>query len=570
MINHIKRIINTAQTNKAFIQLIFYYALLGTLSLSTSLISGQVIEALTHQNSSIAISWLYIFILSASLFVISNLFINRYITRVNQKMHRDLKRITLDYVLNADFAERNEYDQGDLIGRFNVDVRSLVSATTLTSSLLKSIITLGVFSIGLAIIDLRIVAIFLAPLPLIAFIQYFASKASETLILPWKNAKGNTYSLFQDLLNNRLTIKAFQLFKLANDWIDTALNTSRKAAIKGIVSLYFIQIPTTFLSILPLVFIGGFGTYWVYLGDLQFGSLFAAISIAVLANEDFNNILNTLNNIPHMLASAKRVFPLWDLKAEQFKHETEGEDTKALFEFKDVSFTYPGSIEPTLSHLSFKILPHEKLGIMGESGSGKSSLLKLILGHYHVDSGVILFKGIPLQNWDKDVLRTHLASVTQNAYIFNDTIRENLKIIAPSAPDQKLLQLLHSLKLDDLSNQTPLLDIECGEHGNNLSGGQRQRLSVACAFLKSSKILLFDEATSALDAHSEAAIQSLLSTTDNQHTQILVTHRVHTLNHCDTILILDQGKIIEYGKRSDLLKSGTHYQHYLEGEHTHE
>ena len=112
-----------------------------------------------------------------------------------------------------------------------------------------------------------------------------------------------------------------------------------------------------------------------------------------------------------------------------------------------MSFTYPGSIEPTLSHLSFKILPHEKLGIMGESGSGKSSLLKLILGHYHVDSGVILFKGIPLQNWDKDVLRTHLASVTQNAYIFNDTIRENLKIIAPSAPDQKTTSTFTQLKV---------------------------------------------------------------------------------------------------------------------------
>ena len=259
--------------------------------------------------------------------------------------------------------------------------------------------------------------------------------------------------------------------------------------------------------------------------------------------------------------SANRIFGV--LEEKEFNKEIFGNKKLKNFngniEFKNVSFSYEDNI-PVLKNLSFKIDANQTVGFVGPSGAGKSTIFNLISAINKVDSGEILFDGINISELDKESIRGNLSVISQNAYIFNMSIMENLKIVKSNATNKEVKEACRLACLDDFIESLPnKYNTIVGEGGVTLSGGQRQRLAIARALLLKTEILLFDEATSALDNKTQSKIQEAISNLKGEYTILIIAHRLSTVINADKIFVIENGMVEEEGTHSYLIKNSKTY-----------
>ena len=259
--------------------------------------------------------------------------------------------------------------------------------------------------------------------------------------------------------------------------------------------------------------------------------------------------------------SANRIFGV--LEEKEFNKEVFGNKKLKNFngniEFKNVSFSYEDNI-PVLKNLSFKIEANQTVGFVGPSGAGKSTIFNLISAINKVDSGEILFDGINISELDKESIRGNLSVISQNAYIFNMSIMENLKIVKSNATNKEVKEACRLACLDDFIESLPnKYNTIVGEGGVTLSGGQRQRLAIARALLLKTEILLFDEATSALDNKTQSKIQEAISNLKGEYTILIIAHRLSTVINADKIFVIVDGMVEEEGTHSYLIKNSKTY-----------
>jgi ATP-binding cassette subfamily B protein len=221
--------------------------------------------------------------------------------------------------------------------------------------------------------------------------------------------------------------------------------------------------------------------------------------------------------------------------------------------FENVSFGYTPSAK-LLENVSFHLLPGEMLGIVGPTGSGKSTLLRLLLRFYDVDSGRILLDGKDIRDLNLQDLRAALSLVSQDVYLFQESVRENVRFGHPRATERQVVKALRdAASLDVLKSLPQGLDTEVGERGSRLSGGERQRVAIARALLKGAPILALDEATSHLDNETESAVRNSLRKAAAKKSVIMIAHRLATIRRADKIIVLERGKIREQGNHEDLV-----------------
>ena len=225
----------------------------------------------------------------------------------------------------------------------------------------------------------------------------------------------------------------------------------------------------------------------------------------------------------------------------------------------NISFKYDQ--ENVLQNFSLEIPKGHTVALVGQSGSGKSTIANLVTRFYDVNTGSIAIDGIDIKDMTQNSLRGLLGLVTQDSILFNDTIRENLRIGKENATDQEIIAALKIANAWEFVKELPkTIDTNIGDSGNKLSGGQKQRLSIARAVLKNPPIMILDEATSALDTESERLVQNALENMMKNRTSIVIAHRLSTIQNADTIVVLNKGRIVEQGKHADLLaKKGMYY-----------
>ena len=217
--------------------------------------------------------------------------------------------------------------------------------------------------------------------------------------------------------------------------------------------------------------------------------------------------------------------------------------------------------------MSFKINANETVAFVGKSGAGKTTIFNLLCKMYDVDSGSITIDGVDIKKLDKDSIRGNITIISQNPYIFNMSIRDNLKLVKSDLTNKEMKEACKLACLDEFINSLPdKYDTVIGEGGVNLSGGQKQRLAIARALVQKTEIILFDEATSALDNETQEKIQTAINNMKNEYTILIIAHRLSTIINADRILFLDNGKIINEGSHSYLLKNCDEYRKLYEAE----
>lgn len=292
-----------------------------------------------------------------------------------------------------------------------------------------------------------------------------------------------------------------------------------------------------------------------------------------------NNYLGRLTSIIYFVSqflekvkdfnlSSERVFAIMDSK--EFGKEKFGkkhiDKVNGDFEFKNVTFTYANG-HKVIDNMNFKIKANSTVAFVGKSGSGKTTVFNLLCKMYNIDSGKITIDGIDIRELDKDSIRGNITIISQNPYIFNLSIRDNLRLVKENITDEEMIEACKTACLEDFIKLLPDgYDTIIGEGGINLSGGERQRLAIARALVQKTEIILFDEATSALDNETQANIKKAIDNMKNEYTILIIAHRLSTVIDCDRILFLDEGKIKAEGTHKELLSNCKNYRNLYEAE----
>ena len=377
---------------------------------------------------------------------------------------------------------------------------------------------------------------------------------------------GQVNSAAKDTLSGVMLVKAFNLeslldarFRQANrQALSNGLGIARlRALIEGV------SLP---LSITPFILAIGLGGYFIIQGWVTFGALFAFINL-------LNYVVNPLGFLPNVFAAlseasgaAARVFDLLDQPGERQEGAlgvaegvAEGNGRPPAIELTNLSFAYEGSA-PLLKNITCAIPAGQKVAIVGPSGGGKSTLLKVILGYYPVGQGQLRLFGRDLTAWQLSAVREQMALVAQDTYLFPVSLAENIRLGRPAASQAEVEQAARLANIHDFIASLPQgYATSAGEWGGRLSGGQRQRISLARAILKDAPILLLDEPTSALDTESEALVQQSLERFEVGRTSLVVAHRLSTIQNADRVLVIQDGAIVEQGSHAELVARGGLY-----------
>jgi len=276
-----------------------------------------------------------------------------------------------------------------------------------------------------------------------------------------------------------------------------------------------------------------------------------------------------LDRVKDFNLSSSRIFDIMD--SEKFKKETFGnkhlDKIEGNFEFKNVKFSY--NKNKLLKGLNFKINANETVAFVGKSGAGKTTIFNLLCKMYDIQSGEILIDGININELDKDSIRGNITIISQNPYIFNMSIKDNLRLVKDNLTDKEMKEACKVAYLDEFIKELPDgYDTIIGEGGVNLSGGQKQRLAIARALIQKTEIILFDEATSALDNETQEKIQQAIENMKNEYTILIIAHRLSTIINANRILYLENGKIEAEGTHQELLKTCEKYKKLYESEIT--
>ncbi|WP_299731769.1 lipid A export permease/ATP-binding protein MsbA [uncultured Endozoicomonas sp.] len=484
-----------------------------------------------------------------------------YLSKVANSVIHDLRTS----MFNSMIALPNEFfdnnNSGHLIARVTYNVSQVTAAAT---SAIKIAVREGltvVFLLGfLFYTNWKMTLIFIAALPVIALVVSFASDRFRRISRNIQNSMGDLTHVTSESINGYREVRGFGGEKYESDRFMAAsatntrqnLKLSKADAVHTPVLQFIVSIALALLLFMVL---------WVK-GDASTAALVGYVTAAALLPKPIRQLSEVNASIQKGIAAAESIFAMVDEVPEANTGEYTCDRVKGNLEFKDVCFTYPGASSPALQDINFTVEPGKTYALVGRSGSGKSTLASLVPRFYNHTGGDILIDGTPLNAFELKNLRSHIALVSQNITLFNDTVARNIAYgaLSETAEEEDIrlaAEAAHAMEfIKDMSNGIHTM---VGEDGVLLSGGQRQRLAIARAVLKDAPILILDEATSALDTESERHIQAALNEIMKGRTTLVIAHRLSTIENADCILVMEQGRIIERGTHSELLANGEHY-----------
>ena len=548
-------------------------------SLFPSILTGNIIDVLTGRDMGgwfgAGISALVKLILvSLALHLASNLigvgeaYLNNWIAQhisfdMRNQMYRHLQKMSQRFFTSA--------NQGDIITRMTSDISGVESVITNTfTSILSNTITLVVAVVAMFQKNWILALVGIAVVPLFTLPTRMAGKRRWKLAGEAQVCNDEINGILNETLSvsGQLLVKLFGREKAEYERYEEANGRMIRLNIRErMAGRWFFMLLSTLTTIGPmLLYLVGGILIMKYDSSLSVGDITVLVALLGRMYGPVNSLLNIQVDWIRSMAMFTRIFEYFDMKPEIDDKPGAKELTHAKGEiaFEHVDFTYDGD-RMILRDINFTLHSGDCVAIVGPSGSGKSTIVNLIPRLWDATGGRVTFDGTDVRDLTLHSLRDEIGVVTQETYLFNGTIRENLLYAKPDATEEEMIRACRQANIYDFIEKQPDgLDTVVGNRGLKLSGGEKQRISIARVLLKDPALLIFDEATSALDSISEAAIQAAINPLIEERTSILIAHRLSTILAADEILVIRDGRIVERGAHRDLVHAGGTYQELYE------
>ncbi len=480
-----------------------------------------------------------------------------------------LRQALFDHIEDLSFTDIDKAGTSTMITRMTSDVNQVQSGINMTLRLfLRSpIIVFGAMIMAFTI-DVKCALIFVVAIPLLSVVVFGIILSTIPMYKKVQSKLDQVLGITRENLTGVRVIRAFhQEAKEADRFRENNEALSAMQIFVGKISAC--MNPVTYIivngAIIALIYTGA---VQVNIGNLSQGEVVAIINYMNQILVELVKLANLIVTMTKALACAERVASVFDIGADaayvgaQDQKLADKVDKSAPFlDFKHVSLTYQGAGAPTLQDMNFTVNRGDTVGIIGGTGSGKTSLVNLIPGFYPATEGEILLEGRDIRTMSDEELRGRIGVVPQKAVLFKGTIRSNLQWGKPDATEEEMWKALELAQASEVVDGKPgKLDATVAQNGKNFSGGQRQRLTIARALVRNPEILILDDSASALDYATDAKLRAAIRTLEDKTTTFIVSQRASTIRHADKIIVLDDGEIAGMGNHDELLKDCTVYQ----------
>ncbi len=553
-----------------FILVFLALAVSAVLGLFPSVITGKIVDSIVADERSIKmlvqlIGLAFVVLTASQVIMVLEQYINSWIS---QKIIYDMRNEMYDHLQHMSHSFFTNEKQGDIITRMNSDINGVSSVISGTlTSLVSNTLIVGVSVFYLFYTDWRLAIVGLLVLPLLILPTKSVGKKRWELVSQAQEKHDELNQHVNETLSvsGSMLVKLFTKEKVEFEKFKKINNETTNITIKEHrAGSWFHVMLGMFIQVAPLLiyFVGGFLIIGRIDSGLTVGDITVVVALVNRLYQPVRQLLDLQVSFVRSLALFTRIFEYLDRKCdvENPENPKKPDMTDSSVEFCDVKFHYEVA-KPVLKGVSFAVPNGKMYAIVGTSGAGKSTIIGMIPRLYDVLGGCVKVAGEDVRNFDLSYLRTHIGTVTQDTYLFNGTILENLLYAKPEATIEEVENACRVANIYDfIVNLPEKWDTIVGNRGLKLSGGEKQRVSIARVILKNPKILILDEATSSLDSISESLIQSALDRVMEGRTSIVIAHRLSTVMAADKIMILENGEITETGTHDELLERSEGYR----------
>ena len=526
------------------------------------------VGALAGENTIWALAIVIALVLS--LFLLKNLFsylASFFITYLRNGVLKDLRNNLYKKIVNQPIAFFSDQRKGDIMSRMIGDVNEVQnSMLSALESFIREPLTI-IFSILVMLgISVKLTLFTFIFIPIAAAVISKIGKSLKKNSIAVQQEQGRFLSLIEETIGGLRVIKAFNAESIFSKRFADSSQTFNRLSNKVMNRQNLGSPMSEFLGILMIAVLLWFGGSLVLVDKTLEGTQFIAfMGLAYNILTPAKAISKASYDMRRGNAAAERILEIldYDNPIKERENPVVMKDFTTAISVKDITFAY--AEQPVLTNFSLEVPKGKTVALVGQSGSGKSTIANLITRFYDVNEGAILIDGVDVKDMQTASLRKLIGVVSQDSILFNDTIKNNLLIGKPDATDEELITAAKIANAYEFINDLPEgFDTNIGDAGSKLSGGQKQRLSIARAVLKNPPIMVLDEATSALDTESERLVQNALENMMKHRTSIVIAHRLSTIQNADLIVVMQKGRIVEQGTHSELIQKNGMYKRLVE------
>ena len=567
----VKRLMQYIGTSKyLFFSLIAVVLLVTLLTLAGPSIQAAAIDAVTLKEGQLHVDFDRlltmlallggVYLLQSAANYLQGIFAAKLSLNTVKKMREDLfgkmERLPISYF--------DTHRHGDIMSRMTNDVENVSNSVSQSiASLISGVLTVvGVFAIMLLYSPmLTLVSVVTIPLSMLATVKI--AKVSRKYFTRQQTLLGILDGQAEEMISGYKTVLAFSKEKKAVAEFAKVSKQLRGCGIKAQIFGGIMGPVMNVIGNLGYLLIAATGGYMAFRGLITIGVIQAFLQYSKQFTRPINEIANQYAQIQTALAGAERVFEIMDYPPEEKQGRSTLENTRGDICFRNVHFAYKKG-EPVLRGLDLDIKAGQRIAIVGATGSGKTTIVNLLLRFYDIDSGSITVDGQDIREIHKDSLRRNIAIVLQDTVLFSDTVAKNISYGRDGATEEEIRRAAAAANVDRFIELLPEgYETELSESGANLSGGQRQLLSIARAVLADPRVLILDEATSSVDTRTEMQIGLAMNALMKNRTSLIIAHRLSTIRDADKIVVIDKGRVAETGSHEELLAmKGCYYSLY--------
>lgn len=484
-----------------------------------------------------------------------------FLAKMSQHVVNDLRGVMFEHMIKLPNNFYDKHNSGHLLSRITYNVPQVTAAATDALRIVAREGLSVVFLLSyLFYTDFKLTLIFLCTTPIIGVVVAETSKRFRRLSRNIQHSMGDLTHVTSEIISGYREVRGFGGEAYETKRFKQASNKNRQQNLK-LERTNAIQTPVlqflTSIALSALLF-----AILFVKEDISTAALVGFVTAAALIPKPIRQLSEVNSKIQKGLAAAETIFVLLDETPEENKGSVQVGTLKGKVEFRNTVFTYESADSPALRDINYTIQPGQTIALVGSSGSGKTTLASLLPRFYCFTDGDILIDDVSINDYELTNLRSHIALVSQNITLFNGTVESNIAYgsLGETKSTDDIRLAAEAAYADEFIRKLPDgMHTIIGEDGVLLSGGQRQRLAIARAILKDAPILILDEATSALDTESERHIQAALDEAMKGRTTLVIAHRLSTIENADSILVMDQGQIVEQGSHTELLAKEGHY-----------